>query len=183
MTTDTLLRAYPVVADLLRRLGQAAPDALQVGPGAELFSENTPCQGFPLVLDGEVRVSRSSSDGRSLELYRVTPGELCLVSSACLFNAAPLSAHGVTTRPTTLMLIPPVTFTQCGSYCCLLGPPARPRASEPGRPVTGRFTRLESHPNAPPQCILYTITTADCVQSSGCGKTRSTCAFEAARCA
>ena len=112
MTTDTLLDAYPVVAGLLHRLGQAAPDALQVGAGAVLFSENTPCQGFPLVLDGEVRVSRSSSDGRSLELYRVTPGELCLVSSACLFNAAPLSAHGVATRPTTLMLIPPATFTQ-----------------------------------------------------------------------
>jgi CRP/FNR family transcriptional regulator len=66
------------------------------------------------VLDGEVRVSRSSSDGRSLELYRVTPGELCLVSSACLFNAAPLSAHGVTTRPTTLMLIPPTSHSPSG---------------------------------------------------------------------
>ena len=112
MTTDTLAYAYPVVADLLRRRGQAAPETLQVGAGAVLFSEHTPCQGFPLVLDGEVRVSRSSSDGRSLELYRVTPGELCLVSSACLFSAAPLSAHGVATRPTTLMLIAPDTFTQ-----------------------------------------------------------------------
>jgi CRP/FNR family transcriptional regulator len=62
------------------------------------------------VLDGEVRVSRSSPDGRSLELYRVGPGELCLVSSACLFRAEPLMAHGVATRPTTVLLVPPAVF-------------------------------------------------------------------------
>ena len=35
--------------------------------------------GPDLVLEGEVRVSRRAPDGRSLELYRVVPGELCLV--------------------------------------------------------------------------------------------------------
>jgi len=75
-----------------------------------LFSENTACQGFPLVLAGEIKVSRSSGDGRSLELYRVVPGELCLVSSACLFRAQPLTAFGITTKPSTLMLIAPELF-------------------------------------------------------------------------
>ncbi len=85
---------------------------MTVPTGTELFSENTPCQGFPLVLEGEVKVSRSSGDGRSLELYRVVPGELCLVSSACLFRTQPLNAHGVATKSTTLMLIPPDVFTR-----------------------------------------------------------------------
>jgi CRP/FNR family transcriptional regulator len=85
---------------------------IQVPAGTELFSENAPCRGFPLVLEGEVKVSRHSGDGRSLELYRVVPGELCLVSSACLFRSQPLSASGVTTRPTTLLLIPPPIFNQ-----------------------------------------------------------------------
>lgn len=106
------LQPYPVIAAMLARHGWAAPAPLQVPAGAVLFSENTPCQGFPLVLEGEVRVSRTSGDGRSLELYRVTPGELCLVSSACLFRSDPLSAHGVATRPTTLMLITPAQFRQ-----------------------------------------------------------------------
>ena len=48
----------------------------------------------------------------TLELYRVVPGELCLVSSACLFRSTPLSAQGITTKPTSLLLIPPPTFTQ-----------------------------------------------------------------------
>ncbi len=75
-----------------------------------LFSENAACQGFPLVLDGEIKVSRHSGDGRSLELYRVVPGELCLVSSASLFRPQPLSAFGITTRPSTFLLVRPDLF-------------------------------------------------------------------------
>jgi len=77
-----------------------------------LFTENALCQGFPLVLGGEIKVSRSSGDGRSLELYRVVPGELCLVSPACLFRVQPLSAHGVTIKASTLPLISPDVFNR-----------------------------------------------------------------------
>ena len=42
----------------------------------------------------------------------MVPGELCLVSSACLFRSQPLSASGVATRPSTLLLIPPPVFNQ-----------------------------------------------------------------------
>ncbi len=83
---------------------------MRVPAGTELFHENAPCQGFPMMLEGEVKVSRSSHDGRSLELYRVAPGELCLVSCACLFRSQPLSASGVTTKPSTLILIPGDVF-------------------------------------------------------------------------
>jgi CRP/FNR family transcriptional regulator len=62
------------------------------------------------VLRGEIKVSRNSGDGRSLELYRVVPGELCLVSSASLFRAQPLSAFGVTTKVSDFLLIKPDLF-------------------------------------------------------------------------
>lgn len=84
----------------------------EVPANTVLFNENAACQGFPLVLAGEIKVSRNSGDGRSLELYRVVPGELCLVSSACLFRAQPLSAFGITTKPSTLVLIAPGLFTR-----------------------------------------------------------------------
>ena len=80
---------------------------LQVPPGTVLFDERAPCQGFPLVLRGEVQVARQSGDGRHLELYRVVPGELCLASSASLFRSQPLIASAVTSKATRLMLIPP----------------------------------------------------------------------------
>ena len=73
-----LAQVQPALAAL-----QPALAAITVPAGAALSSENAPCQGFPLVLDGEIKVSRSSGDGRSLELYRVVPGEMCLISAVC----------------------------------------------------------------------------------------------------
>jgi CRP/FNR family transcriptional regulator len=105
---------YPALAHVVPMLADLGPSVgpLTVAVGGVLFDENAICRGFPMVLEGEVKVSRHSSDGRSLELYRVVPGELCLVSSASLFRSQRLLAHGVTTKLTTLLLIPPPVFIQ-----------------------------------------------------------------------
>jgi ABC-type proline/glycine betaine transport system ATPase subunit len=119
---STLLQSYPVVADLLARNGWAAPAAIQVAGGTALFTENTPCQGFPLVLEGEVRVSRSSGDGRSLELYRVAPTTSTCGSYCCLLGP---SGCGKTS---TLRMIaghePPTAETSC--WATATSPTARP---------------------------------------------------------
>lgn len=103
---------YPALADVHPRLDELGSQAtpMQVATGTVLFDENQPCQGFPMVLSGEVKVSRSSGEGRSLELYRITPGELCLVSSASLFQNRPLSARALATKPCELLLISAPTF-------------------------------------------------------------------------
>lgn len=98
----------------LREVRPALAD-LPVGPmavpaGTVLFQAHSPCQGFPLVLSGEVKVVQASGDGRLLELYRVVPGELCLVSSSCLWRGQALTADGIATRPTELVLVPPAAF-------------------------------------------------------------------------
>lgn len=83
---------------------------LSAPAGMTLFQEHQACQGFPLVLEGEIRVSRAASNGRELELYRVIPGEMCLVSSACLFSGHPFTARGTTTEATRLVMLPPPQF-------------------------------------------------------------------------
>jgi CRP/FNR family transcriptional regulator len=113
--TQALAELYPALAQVQPSLAELTAQGVgllpfQVPADTQLFNENAVCQGFPLVLSGEIKVSRNSSDGRSLELYRVVPGELCLVSSACLFRSQPLSACGITTKPSTLMLIPADVF-------------------------------------------------------------------------
>jgi CRP/FNR family transcriptional regulator len=62
------------------------------------------------VLDGEVRVARGSAQGRSLELYRVGPGELCVVSASCLFGSRLLSAHAMAVTRTRLLVLSPAGF-------------------------------------------------------------------------
>lgn len=110
--TESIQRIYPALTALLADpMGTSDwTRPVQVPAQTVLFEASQPCGGFPLVLEGEVRVSRSSEDGRSLELYRVGPGEVCLVSSACLFGGQPLQARGVSTSPTTLVLVDPPRF-------------------------------------------------------------------------
>ncbi len=115
-TRERLLALYPAVAELpavLREgvLGQQA-QVVQVAAGQRLFDEGGPCRGFPLVVAGEVRVARGSAQGRSLELYRITAGELCIASTACLFGQGPLPAHAVATQPCTLVVLDPSGFAQ-----------------------------------------------------------------------
>ncbi|TNF58820.1 MAG: Crp/Fnr family transcriptional regulator [Burkholderiales bacterium] len=105
-----LLHMYPALEDRADLV--ASLPVIEVPAGTGLFLEQAPCQGFPMVVEGEVRVSRSSPNGRELELYRVQPGQLCLVSSAALFDHRPLSAHGSTTRATRLVLLPPAAFRE-----------------------------------------------------------------------
>lgn len=105
---------YPAVAALPETLREEvlAREAtlFQAPAGTRLFEEGAPCQGFPMVLSGEVRVARGSNAGRSLELYRVTPGELCVASTSCLFGHSVLVAHGITTQDSELALLSPGGF-------------------------------------------------------------------------
>jgi CRP/FNR family transcriptional regulator len=111
-----LLALYPVLqgldpAELAAALATEA-QAMAAPAGTVLFEEGTPCRGFPMVLSGGVRVARGSPGGRTLELYRVTPGELCVVSTSCLFGQVPLAAHGQAYEATELVLLSPAGFAR-----------------------------------------------------------------------
>ncbi|MCU0929723.1 MAG: Crp/Fnr family transcriptional regulator [Burkholderiaceae bacterium] len=111
---DALLALYPAIAALDAALRDpvlvAHASAARVPPATVLFEEGAPCRGFPLVLAGEVRVARGTPNGRSIELYRVTPGELCVASTSCLFGHGMLAAHGVTTQTTDLVVLDAAGF-------------------------------------------------------------------------
>lgn len=114
LVSREVLLLYPELASVQPSL--AAPQStigpVDVAEGALLFEQGQPCSGFPLLLEGEVRVSRNSADGRSIELYRVVPREICLVSSAGLFGGEMLTGSAVATKPTRLVLVLPVAFDQ-----------------------------------------------------------------------
>jgi CRP/FNR family transcriptional regulator len=111
---DRLLALYPALTELdpAARAHVFATEAqtVHVPSGTVLFEEGAPCRSFPMVLSGEVRVARGSPGGRSIELYRVTPGELCVASTSCLFGRAALVAHGVATADSELVLLSPAGF-------------------------------------------------------------------------
>lgn len=117
LSPDTVARlrvAYPVLAALpaaeAALLTAPGLQHLSVAAGTRLFDEGAQCQGFPLLLGGAVRVARGSAGGRQLELYRVTAGETCVVSTASLVQGQGLSARGDTTEATELVLVSQAVF-------------------------------------------------------------------------
>lgn len=102
---------HGIAPDLRRRvLEQAQPVAI---PGGQvLFDEHQPCRGFPFLLEGCVRVVKAGANGRELPLYRVVPGETCIISSSCLLGRTDYNARGVTEGPTELVLLPRQLFDQ-----------------------------------------------------------------------
>src|SRR5512144_247048 len=82
----------------------------KVPAGTVMFSERTPCGGFPLVLAGSVRVVQRYANGRELQLYRIKAGESCLLSGTCLLGHTDYAASGIADDKLELLIIPAPQF-------------------------------------------------------------------------
>ena len=106
---------YPPLASLpdreLDALLAEAP-ATTAPAGTVLFDEENPCMAFPLILEGTVRVAKTAPNGRELQLYRVVPGDACVLTSSCLLGHAPYSARGIAESDTTLVTLPAPLFNK-----------------------------------------------------------------------
>jgi len=84
----------------------------RVSKGATPFSTNSPCLGFSMLLSGSIRVVKLAPNGREVELYRLQPGESCLISSSCMLGKANYSATAVAQTDLLVFTIPPTMFKQ-----------------------------------------------------------------------
>ena len=112
-TRSTLLERFPVFRQLdAPRLARLLEEAqlLQVPAGTVLFDASQPCRGFPLVLEGAVRVQMNAPSGREIQLYRVEPGQGCIMSGGCLLGHSDYSARGIAEQDVTLLSVPPALF-------------------------------------------------------------------------
>ncbi len=110
---ERLLQHYPMLRELpaaeLESILMAA-SVMQLPAGAVVFDENQPCQGFPLLLSGNIRVIKAAPNGRELQLYRVVPGESCILTSSCLLGHTRYQARGIAEPPLEMVLLPAAVF-------------------------------------------------------------------------
>ncbi|AWI80061.1 transcriptional regulator [Parazoarcus communis] len=114
-SAERLQKNYPVIDELSpaarARLLNAAR-WMEVPADTLLFDDHQSCEGFPFVIEGSVRVAKCAPNGRELPLYRVTPGETCIISSSCLLGNEDYNARGITETDTLLMLLPKPVFDE-----------------------------------------------------------------------
>lgn len=91
-----------VVADRGMRLRKAQ--------GELFFSPGDACRGFVVVLGGVVRVEHMGEGGRSVVLYRVGPGDTCVMTTACLVEGSVYRAWGYAEGEVEALVLTPAVF-------------------------------------------------------------------------
>jgi len=74
--------------------------------------EGTMCSHLALVLDGRARVYKSGAEGRELTLYRVRPGESCILTTSCILSDRPFPAFARVEADLAARLVPAATVKQ-----------------------------------------------------------------------
>jgi CRP/FNR family transcriptional regulator len=69
--------------------------AVHVPKGTVVFEPGQECTSLVLLTEGQVAVRIVSEGGRELVLYRVRPGDTCVMSMACLVGQKTYQAEGV----------------------------------------------------------------------------------------
>jgi CRP/FNR family transcriptional regulator len=77
-----------------------------------VFRAGAPCANYVLVLEGRVRVQLIGEGGREAMLYRVLPGQSCILTTCCVLSGDAYPAEGFTEAPVQALAISKPAFDQ-----------------------------------------------------------------------
>ena len=74
--------------------------------GALIHDGGSECLGLLLVLSGEIRTYLLSDEGREVTLFRLYPGELCVLSASCVISQITFDTQVAAQQETEVLIIP-----------------------------------------------------------------------------
>ena len=74
--------------------------------GALIHGGGSECLGLLLVLSGEIRTYLLSDEGREVTLFRLYPGELCVLSASCVISQITFDTQMTAQQETEVLIIP-----------------------------------------------------------------------------
>ncbi|MFA7430802.1 MAG: Crp/Fnr family transcriptional regulator [Rhodospirillaceae bacterium] len=111
--TQDLITTFPALSALdpsARRLLDDGARPVSLRPGMTVFTDGSACEAFLLVLEGSVRVQKVAENGREIVLYRVEPGQTCVLTTTCLLSQGIYGADGVTETAVRGVALAPGAF-------------------------------------------------------------------------
>jgi CRP/FNR family transcriptional regulator len=78
----------------------------RVDEGKILYRDGDACTHLPLVISGELILTKHGESGRAITLYRVEDGESCILSTLSIINDEAFPAEAASRGPSTLLLVP-----------------------------------------------------------------------------
>jgi CRP/FNR family transcriptional regulator len=103
---------FPTLAagDPATREAMDAAGHIELPAGAPVFRAGAPCSSYMLVLSGSVRVQVIGENGREAVLYRVGPGQSCVLTTCCILAGDDYPAEGFTEEPVQALAFPKPAF-------------------------------------------------------------------------
>lgn len=74
--------------------------------GAFIHSSDNECLGMLFILSGEIRTYLLSDEGREVTLFRLYPGELCVLSASCVISQITFDTQMTAGMDTDVLIIP-----------------------------------------------------------------------------
>ncbi len=87
-------------------------DLINFEANQQVFAQGQTCENYVVVTSGFVKVYARSIEGRELVLYRIKPGEICVLTTACLMGNTHYPAEAITESEVSARIIPHQQFNQ-----------------------------------------------------------------------
>ncbi len=100
------LQHIPLLAGLDAREADTlfgAASLLALGAGDTVFHAGAECRHFLVLIEGSVRVTLHALSGRSVTLYRIEPGDTCVLTTSCLMSSRRYPAEARAESPATAL--------------------------------------------------------------------------------
>lgn len=107
---DKVFRLFPFLKDATPEMHAEFfehSNLVRLPSQASICLEGDKCSCIPLVLEGSARVFKLSESGRELTLYRVEPGQSCIMTASCILSGVEFPAFAATETEVEAIVIPP----------------------------------------------------------------------------
>ncbi|PWJ20543.1 Crp/Fnr family transcriptional regulator [Jannaschia seohaensis] len=78
--------------------------------GHQVFGPSNVPDSLLFLVEGTIRVSQSSENGREIVLYRVDAGESCVLTTACMLAEEAYNAEGIAETDIKIVMLPKLAF-------------------------------------------------------------------------
>jgi CRP/FNR family transcriptional regulator, anaerobic regulatory protein len=112
MPENTWPSLFPTLAagDPETRALLAGAQTLELSAAQPVFFAGSPCSNYVLVVAGSIRVQVIGEGGREALLYRVRPGEACVLTTCCILSGDAYPAEAFTESAVTILSLEKSVF-------------------------------------------------------------------------
>ena len=87
-------------------------EPVTVPGGTQAYVTGDECRNFLLLLSGNIRIFASGRGGREIVLYRIQPGEFCILSLVSFLQGSSFPANAVTENQVKALVMDRTTFNR-----------------------------------------------------------------------